>query len=131
MSTHEDQTEIEVWGIPVPVDKRGCRRWPRVIKSMAAERIAAGARVSDIVKETGANDCTVRKWLSRAGDQSPPKLGFIEVKPSQVPSSYPIPEAQAAASSCRIKIGDAVITIPHCYPADHLVQILQAVRGSL
>lgn len=79
MTTHEDQTEIEVWETPVPIDKWGSRRWPHVIKSMAAERIAAGARISDIAKETCANDCTVRKWLSRAGGPMPPKLGFIKV----------------------------------------------------
>lgn len=126
-----------IWGIAVPLDRNGTRRWPSAIKRMAAERVAAGARISQIAREIGARDCTVRKWFGGAEepDQAAPPA-FVEVLPparlraAAEPRSASGPKPPPETGICRIRIGDAEIAVSPSYPAAHLTEVLRAVRAT-
>ena len=45
MSEEAVEKGVVVWGIPVPMKPSGQRNWPNEIKSMAAEKVAAGATI--------------------------------------------------------------------------------------
>lgn len=100
---------------------------------MAVERIAAGEGIREIAEEIGAKKSPVAIWVKNAQrkDSAP---GFFEVVPStEVKSGREHRTTVApedAATTCRISIGDANIAIPSGYPADHLAEVLRAVRAS-
>ena len=122
-----------VWGFAVPTRSGGRRKWPEALRAMAVERIAAGEGIREIAEEIGANKSLVAIWVKNAKRKNSAPAFFevmppTEVKPGRKPSVTVAPED--AAPTCRISIGDADIAIPPGYPADHLVEVLRAVRAS-
>lgn len=121
-----------VWGFSVPT-LGGRRQWPEKLRAMAVERIATGEGIREIAEEIGANKSLVANWVKNAKRRNAAPA-FIEVVPPAVmnPGKGQVPNAPMGdpAASCRIRIGDADITIPPGYPAAHLAEILSAVRSS-
>lgn len=122
-----------VWGFAVPTRSGGRRKWPEALRAMAVERIAAGEGIREIAEEIGANKSLVALWVKNAQREEPMPAFFevvppTAVKPDRKPRMTVAPEA--AAVTCRISIGDADIAIPPGYPADHLAEVLRAVRAS-
>lgn len=123
----------KVWGFAVPTLKGGRRQWPKELRAMAVERIAAGAGIREISEEIGANKSLVAIWVKNAQRRDPAPAFFevvapTDVKPRRKQGTTVAPED--AAPNCRISIGDADIAIPPGYPADHLAEVLRAVRAS-
>lgn len=123
----------EVWGIAVPTRSSGRRKWPEALRAMAVERIAAGKGIREIAEEIGANKSLVALWVKNAKGEDTSPAFFEVVPPSAVKPRHQIPAQAVAESStptCRITIGDADIAIPSGYPADHLAEIIRAVRAA-
>ena len=134
---------VTVWGIPVRTLPSGRRAWPDVVREMATAKVLAGAPTSLIAKEIGTSNSVVADWVKRARIAAP-AAAFVEVlRPdpdkapargagkSTVPADRVIPPTgPALAPECRIRIGDADITIPPGYPGTHLAEVLRAVRAS-
>lgn len=130
-----------VWGIPVPIASDGRRRWPEAIRTMAAQRVAAGATIRDVVAETGAHKSLVAKWV-REGRKIGPEdtSAFVEVlAPARDKATTRNAGKRAVAAApadpalvleCRIRIADAELTIPAGYPAHHLAAVLRAARSA-
>ena len=123
----------EAWGFAVPTRSGGRRQWPAALRAMAVARIAAGAGIREISAEIGANKSLVAIWVKNAQrkDSAPAFFEVVpptEVKPDRKQSTAVAPED--ATPTCRISIGDANIAIPPGYPADHLAEVLRAVRAS-
>lgn len=122
-----------VWGFAVPTRSGGRRKWPEALRAMAVERIAAGEGIREIAEEIGANKSLVAIWVKNAQRKDSAPAFFEVVPPAEVkPGRKPSVTAAAAdaAPTCRISIGDADIAIPPGYPADHLAEVLRAVRAS-
>ncbi len=122
-----------VWGFAVPTRSGGRRKWPKALRTMAVERIAAGEGIREIAEEIGANKSLVAHWAKNAQhkDSAPAFFEVVaptEVKPGRKQSVTVAPED--ATPTCRISIGDADIAIPPGYPVDHLAEVLRAVRAS-
>lgn len=97
---------------------------------MAVERIAAGAG-TEIAEEIGANKYLVAVWVRNAQHKNPVSVFFGVIPLTGVkPGHGPGVAVAAADTVCRISIGDADIAIPLGYPADHLAEVLRAVRAS-
>lgn len=123
----------KVWGFAVPTRSGGRRQWPEALRAMAVERIAAGAGIRAVAEEIGANKSLVAIWVKNAERKDSASAFFevvppTEVKPGRKQSVTVAPVD--AAPTCRISIGDADIAIPPGYPADHLAEVLRAVRAS-
>lgn len=121
----EDTAEgtVKVWGFHIPMKSDGRRSWPDEIRAMAIERIAAGAKISDIVAETGAHKSLVAKWVRTAKPSALPSdamPAFIELVPSSRTSAASESNASTVsraggslgAATCRIRIGGADVEIP-------------------
>lgn len=122
-----------VWGFAVPTRSGGRRKWPEALRAMAVERIAAGAGIREIAEELGANKSLVAIWVKNAQREDSAPAFFEVVPPTEIKSSRKQSTAVApedTATTCRISIGDADIAIPPGYPADHLAEVLRAVRAS-
>lgn len=122
-----------VWGFDVPTRSGGRRKWPDELRAMAVERIAAGEGIREIAEEIGAHKSLVAVWVRNAQREDPAPAFFEVVPPTEVKSGRKhrttvAPEDTAPA--CRISIDGADITIPPGYPADHLAEVLRAVRAS-
>lgn len=126
MSEEAVEKGVVVWGIPVPMKPNGQRNWPVEIKSMAAEKVAAGATIIGLAEEIGANKSLVAKWVR--GIPSKGASGkFVEVfGPDKTAAHHPTGSSQVPI--CRIRLGDTVIECEPGYPAEHLSTVLQAVR---
>lgn len=119
----------KVWGFAVPTLSGGRRRWPEALRAMAVERIAAGAGIREIAEEIGANKSLVAVWVKNAQHKDPAPAFFEVVPPSEVKTGRG-PGMADVEPTCRISIGGADIAISPGYPADHLTEILRAVRAS-
>ena len=125
--------EVKVWGITVPVSSSGRRKWPDAIRAKAVQKILAGAGIRETAEEIGANKSLVALWVKKA-DTSKKSPAFVEiVVPAAQRSAAPTRESGskiASSTSCRLSIGTAAIEIPAGYPADHLAEVLRAVRAA-
>ncbi|WP_420006507.1 hypothetical protein [Arenibacterium sp. LLYu02] len=125
--------EAKVWGIRVPVSLSGRRKWPDELRAMAVQKILAGAGIRETAEEIGANKSLVALWVKNA-KCSPDGPAFVEVvTPRTLPTpqpSMPVGASRENDASCKISVGSAMIEIPQGYPADHLVEILRAVRAA-
>ena len=127
-----EKVEI-VWGFAVPTRSGGRRKWPEALRAMAVERIAAGAGIREISEEIGANKSLVAIWVKNAQRKDSAPAFFEVVPPTAVEprrKQRTTVAPEDAATTCRISIGDADIAIPPGYPADHLAEVLRAVRAS-
>lgn len=100
---------------------------------MAVERIAAGEGIREIAGEIGANKSLVAHWAKNAKGEDPAPAFFELVPPTEVKPGRKQSTAVAAtnaAPTCRISIGDADIATSPGRPADHLAEVLRAVRAS-
>ncbi len=121
---------VTIWGIPVPVLPSGRHRWPSALREMAAAKVLAGAQVQEIAKELGTCNSVVADWAKRARAAAP-AAAFIEVlAPGTAKAPAKPPTDSVSTGECRIRLGDAEITIPAGYPASHLTEILHAVRSA-
>lgn len=123
-----------VWGFAVPTQSGGRRKWPAELRAMAVERVAAGEGIREIAEEIGANKSLVAVWVKNAQREDPAPAFFEVVPPTAEKPSCGQRATIApgdAVTTCRIRVGDADITIPPGYPADHLAEVLRAVRGYL
>ncbi|WP_027258655.1 transposase [Leisingera aquimarina] len=125
--------EVKMWGFTVPVSSSVRRKWPDALRAKAVQTILAGAGIRETAEEIGANKSLVALWVKKAGT-SGKNPAFVEVVApvAQPPSASPHvngPEA-ASSTSCRISIGAAAVEILLGYPADHLVEVLRAVRAA-
>ena len=122
-----------VWGFTVQTRSGGRRKWPKELRAMAVERIAAGAGIREIAEEIGANKSLVAVWVKNAPQKDPMPAFFEVVPPTAVKPNRkqrtPV-ASEDAATICRIRIGDVDIKIPLGYPTDHLAEVLRAVRAS-
>lgn len=120
---------LEVWGIPVPVNAKGVRRWPEEVKAIAIGKAAAGTKVADIALEAGVNESLVYKWLNATKSQGSP-LQFVEV-------TAPVTTAKCGAQrprpggDCVVRFDGAEIAIPPGFPAEELGAIMLAVKAVL
>lgn len=122
--------EFEVWGINVPISPKGRRRWPQALRDMAVKRVTDGAKIIDISKEIRANKSLVAKWVNDSADRNSAP-NFVELVNSNINQDTRCPDPQFAGQlNCQIQFGDTGITVPPGYPAAHLAEILQAIRGS-
>ncbi|UWQ29105.1 hypothetical protein [Leisingera sp. M523] len=125
--------EVKVWGFTIPVSSSGRRKWPDALRTKAVQKILAGAGIRETAEEIGANKSLVALWVKKAGT-SGKNPAFVEViAPAAqrlVESPHKNGPEAASSASCRISIGVAAIEIPHGYPADHLVEVLRAVRAA-
>ena len=122
-----------VWGFAVQTRSGGRRKWPAALRAMAVERIAAGEGIREIAEEIGANKSLVAVWVKNVRPEDPVPAFFEVVPPSLEKPCRTEPVTLApenAAPSCRISIGDDDIAMPPVYPADHLAEVLRAVRAS-
>ncbi len=125
--------EVKVWGFTIPVSSSGRRKWPDALRAKAVQKILAGAGIRETAEEIGANKSLVALWVKKAGT-SGMNPAFVEVF---APAAQRLAESPhendhdaASSTSCRISIGAAAIEIPPGYPADHLVEVLRAVRAA-
>lgn len=129
-------TTLTVWGIKVPVRDNGRKNWPAELRTLAVKRIAAGAGIREIADEIGANKSLVSVWVKNANaDVADGAPAFVELlPPDSSEHSKPITARQVSPPqdllACRIRLGDADITIPPDFPPDRLVGILRAVRSA-
>ncbi|WP_417701308.1 hypothetical protein [Pseudophaeobacter sp.] len=125
--------EAKVWGIRVPVSSSGRRKWPDELRSMAVQKILAGAGIRETAEEIGANKSLVALWVKNA-ERLSDGPAFVEVvTPRTLPTnqpSMPVAASRENGASCKISVGSATIEIPQGYPAGHLVEILRAVRAA-
>ena len=121
---------FEVWGITVPISPKGRRRWPETIREMAVKRVMDGAKIVNVAKETGANKSLVAKWVNDSADRksAPNFVELIEQNANQDTKWSPAQFAEQL--TCQIQLGDTGVSVPSGYPANHLAEILQAVRAS-
>ena len=120
-----------VWGFAAPTRSGGRRKWPKELRAMAVEKIAAGEGIREISEEIGANKSLVAVWAKNAQREDPMPAFFEVVPPTARTPGHRQRTAVApedTATTCRIRIGDAEIMIPAGYPAAHLVEVLRAVR---
>lgn len=123
----------KVWGFTVPIMNGGRRRWPRALRAMAVEKVADGAGIREIAEEIGAHKSLVALWVKNAQSESSVPAFFEVVPPTALHPSHRQSRAVASEDDpapCRIRIGDTDIAIPPGYPADHLAEVLRAVRAS-
>lgn len=100
---------------------------------MAVERITAGERIREVAEEIGANKSLVAIWVKNAQrkDSAPAFFEVVpptDVKPRRKQGTTVAPED--ATPGLPISIGDADIATPPGHPADHLAEVLRAVRAS-
>lgn len=132
MSEENESDDAVIWGIPVVTADNGRRVWPDALKAMAAEKVAAGAKILEIAKEVGANKSLVAKWVNarrpaERGDDSPK---FVEVSGPREPHGTMRKKEADEAAVCRIRIGDAEVSLDGDFPTSQLADILRAVRAS-
>ncbi|WP_368981694.1 MULTISPECIES: transposase [Rhodobacterales] len=124
---------MKVWGITVPVSPTGRRKWPDALRAKAVQKILAGAGIRETAEEIGANKSLVVLWVKKA-DTSGKSPAFVEVVAPAVQRLAEPPRENdretTTGPSCRISIGAAATEIPLGYPADHLVEVLRAVRSA-
>ena len=93
----------------------------------------SGPAKGKVAEEIGAHKSLVAVWVKNA-QREDPAPAFIEVapptevKPGRKQGMMVV--ATDAAPICRISIGNADIAIPPGYPADHLAEVLRALRDS-
>ncbi len=125
--------EAKVWGIRVPVSSSGRRKWPDELRSMAVQKVLAGAGIRETAEEIGANKSLVALWVKKAELQADGPA-FVEVITPRTSAatqpSMPVAASRENGASRKISVGSAKIEIPQGYPADHLVEILRAVRAA-
>ena len=76
----------KVWGFAVPTLKGGRRQWPKELRAMAVERIAAGEGIREIAEEIGANKSLVAHWVKNAQRKDSAPAFFEVVPPTEVKS---------------------------------------------
>ncbi|MDE4153676.1 helix-turn-helix domain-containing protein [Phaeobacter gallaeciensis] len=125
--------EVKVWGITVPVSPTRRRKWPDALRAKAVRKILAGAGIRETAEEIGTNKSLVALWVKKA-DTSGKSPAFVEFVAPAVQRLAELPHEYghetASSTSCRISIGTAAIEIPPGYPADHLEEVLRAVRAA-
>jgi len=125
--------ESQVWGFTVPISPSGRRKWPEALRARVVEKIEAGAGIRETAEEIGANKSLVAAWVKRSEPEvaAPTFIEAVIAQPQQSdqPSSGS-PPAISKDLSCRISVGEMSIAIPLGYPADHLEDILRAVRAA-
>lgn len=130
------ETGKEVWGFSVPTLPNGRRGWPAELRAMAAEKVAAGAKIREIAEEIGAHQSLVSAWVKKANacGEAPTFIEVIAPTPAEATllpkATAPEADLSDCAVSCQIRINDCAITIPPGYPAAHLAEVLRAVRAS-
>ncbi|WP_417840197.1 hypothetical protein, partial [Tritonibacter scottomollicae] len=81
--------EAKVWGGRVPVSSSGRRKWPDELRSMAVQKILAGAGIRETAEEIGANKSLVALWVKNA-ERPSDGPAFVEVVKSRtLPTTQP------------------------------------------
>jgi hypothetical protein len=120
---------LEVWGIPVPVNAKGVRRWPEEVKAIAIGKAAAGTKVADIALEAGVNESLVYKWLNATKAPGGP-LQFVEVTAPATTAKFAAPRPRPGGD-CVVRFDGAEVAIPPGFPAEALGAIMLAVKAVL
>ncbi|RDW14331.1 hypothetical protein [Paracoccus thiocyanatus] len=90
------------------------------------------ASTREISEEIGANKSLVAIWVKNAQRKDSAPAFFEVVPPTEAKADrkHRTTAPEDAAPTCRISIGDADIAMPPGYPADHLAEVLRALRAS-
>ncbi|WP_323717484.1 hypothetical protein [Paracoccus aminovorans] len=97
---------------------------------MAVERIAAGEEIREIAEEIGGNKSLAAHWDKNGQREDCVPAFFEVVPPTDAKPGRKQSTTVAATDDVPDSIGDADIAIPPGYPADHLAEVLRAVRAS-
>jgi transposase-like protein len=123
-----------VWGFRVEVNSEGKRSWPTGLKELATQKIAEGAKVTEIARELGARPSLVAKWVTAARSNKSMGAGaFVEaLAPSHATSTRAGAREiiQTQNAHCIIRLGGAEVEVSASFPSNQLHAILRAVRDT-
>lgn len=98
-----ERTPHEVWGITVPIDNYGRRRWPNEIKEMAVQRVVAGSTISELAREMDIAGCTLGKWIRKSRSHKETSSLLVEVGIHDAAEGSQIVDDGIRRSDCGIK----------------------------
>lgn len=121
---------LEVWSIPVPVNAKGRRRWPKEVKAIAIDKVAAGGKVADIARQAGVHESLAYKRVDATKSPGSP-LQFVEVTAPTATAKCGPALSRLGGGDCVVRFHGVEVAIPPGFPADDPAAIMLAVKAAL